>query len=76
MNQRLCVPDVIELKKEILEEAHNSPYAMHPGSTKMYCTLKEYYWWQGKKKEITKYVSKCLVCQQVKIEHQRLAGTL
>ena len=69
MKQRLCVPDVIELKKEILEEAHSSPYAMHPG-TKMYRTLKENYWWQGMKKEITEHVSRCLVCQQVKIEHQ------
>ena len=44
LGQRLCVPDVIELKKEIMEEAHSSAYAMHPGSTKMYRTLKDHYW--------------------------------
>ena len=43
LDQRLCVPGVIELKKEIMEEAHSSAYAMHPGSTKMYRTLKEHY---------------------------------
>ena len=36
MGHILCVPDVGELKKEIMEEAHSSAYAMHPGSTKMY----------------------------------------
>ena len=40
---RLCVPATEELKRQILEEAHSSAYAMHPGSTKMYRTLKEYY---------------------------------
>ena len=43
LGQRLCVPGVIELKKEIMEEAHSSAYAMHPGSTKMYRTLKDHY---------------------------------
>ena len=44
LGQRLCVPDVIELKKEIMEEAHSSAYGMHPGSTKMYRTLRDHYW--------------------------------
>ena len=41
---RLYVPNVEVLKREIMEEAHNSAYAMHPESTKMYRTLKENYW--------------------------------
>ena len=71
LGQRLCVPGVIELKKEIMEEAHSSAYAMHPGSTKMYRTLKDHYWWRGMKREIAEFISKCLTCQQIKIEHQR-----
>ena len=43
LGQRLCVPYVIELKKEIMEEAHSSAYAMHQGSTKMYRTLRDHY---------------------------------
>ena len=76
MRQRLCVPNVTELKKEILDEAHSSAYAMHPGSTKMYHTLKEHYWWKGMKREIAEFVSRCLICQQVKAEHQRPSGLL
>ena len=52
MGHRLCVPDVRELKKEIMEEAHSSAYAMHPGSTKIYHTLREHYWWRGMKKDV------------------------
>ena len=74
MGNRLCVLNNSELKKQILEEAHSSAYAMHPGSTKMYRTLREHYWWQGMKREIAEFVSHCLICQQVKAEHQRPAG--
>ena len=42
--QRMCVREYGELKIDIMEEAHSSTYAMHPGSTKMYKTLKEHYW--------------------------------
>ena len=74
--QRMCVPEYGELKREIMEEAHSSAYAMHPGSTKMYKTLKEHYWWNGMKKEIASFVSRCLTCQQVKAEHQKPAGKI
>ena len=42
---RACVPDVNDLRKMIVEEAHCSAYAMHPESTKMYRTIKKNYWW-------------------------------
>ena len=73
---RMCVPEIGELKREIMEEAHSSAYAMHPGSTKMYHTLREHYWWKGMKKKIADFVSRCLTCQQVKAEHQKPTGKI
>ena len=40
---RVCVPNDSELKKAILEKAHNGSLAMHLGSTKMYQDLKVSY---------------------------------
>ena len=74
MGHRLCVLNVRELKNEIMEEAHSSAYAMHPVSTKMYHTLREHYWWRGIKKDVAEFVSRCLICQKVKAEHQRHTG--
>ena len=37
--KRLCVPNKAELKDLILEEAHDTPYSIHPGGTKMYQDL-------------------------------------
>ena len=42
----------------------------------MYKSLRENYWWSGMKREIADFVAMCLVCQQVKAEHQRPAGLL
>ncbi|XP_052485249.1 uncharacterized protein LOC128040513 [Gossypium raimondii] len=36
----------------------------------MYRDLRELYWWPGLKQEVTKFVAKCLACQQVKAKHQ------
>ena len=68
---RVWVPNVQELKDEILHESHNSRYTVHPGSTKMYRDLKEYYWWPNMKRDVAEWVSKCLTCQRVKAERQR-----
>ena len=43
MKSRVCVLDVEDLRKLIIEEAHCSTYAIHPGNTKMYRTIKENY---------------------------------
>jgi hypothetical protein len=53
---RLCVPKDSAIKREILEEANHSPYTVHSGSTKMYCDLREVYWWNNMKREIAHFV--------------------
>ncbi|KAL0541789.1 hypothetical protein IC582_021849 [Cucumis melo] len=45
-------------------------------STKMYQDLKRVYWWRNMKREVAEFVSKCLVCQQVKAPRQKPAGLL
>ena len=73
---RLCMPDDKELKKKLLFEDHNTVFTMHPEGNKMYQDLKQHYWWKGMKQDVTKYMSECLTCQQVKIEHQVPTGLL
>ncbi|KAL8147636.1 hypothetical protein AgCh_005093 [Apium graveolens] len=75
-SSRIWIPNVTELKNEILREAHNSRFSIHPGSTKMYQDLKQKFWWPRMKKEIADWVSKCHTCQTVKAEHQRPSGLL
>ena len=71
---KICVPDDEDLKRLILKEAHNSRYTMHLGSMKMYQNLRGLYHWAGLKRDVAKFVSKCLTCQKVKVEQQKSAG--
>jgi len=59
---RICVPRNEELRQKILQEAHATPYSIHPGTSKMYKDLKQHYWWDGMKPDVAKFVAKCQVC--------------
>ncbi|GJX07168.1 putative reverse transcriptase domain-containing protein [Tanacetum coccineum] len=54
-----------------MDEAHTSKYYVHPSADKMYCDLRDLYWWPGMKKDIARYVSKYLTCSKIKAEHQK-----
>ena len=73
---RLCVPRDPELIEKILKEAHSTMYSVHPGRDKMLADLKQYFWWMNMKKDVEDFIARCLVCQQVKIDHQRTPGEL
>ncbi|XP_062100939.1 uncharacterized protein LOC133806873 [Humulus lupulus] len=73
---RLVVANIPDLRESVMIEAKRSKFVVHPGSTKMYRDLKRQYWWEGMKRDVTNFVAKCMVCQQVKAEHQRPSGLL
>jgi hypothetical protein len=75
-DSRAVLPNDAKLRKEILDEAHKTQYTVHLGSTKMYQDLKKSYCWSDMKQDIAEYVTQCPSCQQVKVEHQRLARLL
>ncbi|PON72125.1 hypothetical protein PanWU01x14_069670, partial [Parasponia andersonii] len=75
-SRKLVVANDPNLQEIILTEAHKSRFVVHLGSDKMYRDLKRLYWWKGMKKDIATFVAKCLTCQRVKAEYQRLVGLL
>ncbi|KAI3518312.1 hypothetical protein L1887_06894 [Cichorium endivia] len=73
---RIWVPAMGETRQTLMDEAHKSKFSIHPGATKMYRDLRGDYWWPGMKRDVAKYVEKCLTCLKVKAEHQRPHGKL
>ena len=63
-------------REDVMRESHHSRLTVHPGGTKMYRDIRRYFWWSGMRRDIAEFVSRCLTCQQVKIEHQRPSGLL
>jgi len=73
---RICIPNLPELRREILDECHKSKLSIHPGVSKMYNDIKRTFWWRAMKRDISLYVSRCPTCQLVKSDQQKLAGLL
>ncbi|XP_058075841.1 uncharacterized protein LOC131224340 [Magnolia sinica] len=59
---RICIPNKLDIKQAVLNEAHRSKLTIHPGRTKIYQDVKRHYWWNNMKREIAAYVAKCLTC--------------
>ena len=70
---RLCVLRDVELRNELLANAHKAKYTIHTESTKMYQDLKRQFWWSAMKRDIAQYVA---ICQQVKTKHYKYAWLL
>ncbi|GJT44930.1 retrotransposon protein, putative, ty3-gypsy subclass [Tanacetum coccineum] len=51
----LCVPNDRHFREKVMTEAHSSPFTVHPGSTKMYRDLKQYFWWNGMKQDVATF---------------------
>ena len=49
---RVVVPQLTDLREEILREFHCSRFAVHSGGTKMYHDLRSQYYWSGMKRHV------------------------
>ena len=73
---RVVVPQLTDMREEILKEFHYSRFVVHPGGTEMYQDLHRQYYLSGIKRHVGDFVQQCFTCQQVKAKHQNLAGLL
>ncbi|KAI3808947.1 hypothetical protein L1987_24910 [Smallanthus sonchifolius] len=73
---RIWIPRLSSVLTTILDEGHKSKYSIHLGTTKMFYDLRCHFWWPGLRRDIVKYVERCLTCLRVKAEHQKPYGKL
>ena len=72
MNRRLVLPNVNGLRDDVLRECHHSKLTIHPGGNKMYRDMRQTYYWEGMKRDVGKFISKCMNCQLVKAKQKSL----
>ena len=53
---QVVVPQLTNLREEILKEFHCSRFSVHPGGTKMYQDLRRQYYWSGMKRHVGDFV--------------------
>ncbi|XP_070025161.1 uncharacterized protein [Nicotiana sylvestris] len=76
LRDRICAPNMDGLRELILDEAHKSLYSIHTDVMKIYCDLKQHYWWRIMNKGTIGHVAWIFNCQQAKYEHHKLVSLL
>ena len=72
----IVVPQVDDLRKEILQEFHMAPYSGHIGVNRMVQALKKNYWWPYVRNDIVEFVANCDSCQRNKSSTEKPHGEL
>ena len=63
---KVVIPNNIQLKAKILREVHDCHMVGHGGQKQTLRVAKKYFLWPKMEKEIIEYVRSCKVCQTVK----------
>jgi len=70
---KLCVPR--EQRQRVLEECHNHPSAGHLGIRKTLRRISQLYFWPGLQRNVVRYVTRYMTCQQYQVRQRRRVGT-
>ena len=73
---RLYVPDIPDLRKELMEEAHVPPYSGHGGRQKTLELLQRNFYWPAMNLSVAHFVESCRLCQQHKAPNTKPRGLL
>ena len=75
-NSQIVVPLDEDLRKTIIGEYHDNRYAGHYGIEKTQQAVGRLFWWPALTKDVTKYISGCVLCQRNKSRRHRPFGAL
>jgi hypothetical protein len=73
---RIVVPDDYELRTLLISELHDSMYARHFGMARTRAAVSRMFWWESLDKDVTKFVSTCVICQRNKARRHKPYGLL
>ena len=75
-NSRIVVPEDVDLRRQIIAEYHDTPFAGHYGRDKTRQAVGRLFWWSALTEDVSKYVSCCVLCQRNKSRRHRPFGAL
>jgi len=73
---RICVPNVPELRLRLLAEFHDAPSAGHAGALRTLNLIAAKYWWHKMGRDVRRYVNSCEFCQRIKSSSEKRQGLL
>jgi hypothetical protein len=73
---RLIVPDVDNLRTNLIQEVHEQVSTAHPGRNKTIRLLADRYYWKGLAASVEQYVRNCHACRRANAPQDRTPGLL
>lgn len=73
---RLYIPDLDDLKAELMKECHENPVAGHPGRTKTYELMRRSYYWPDMSRQVARWVKNCDTCRRTTPSREGQQGVL
>jgi len=73
---KLCIPEVPEVRNQLLYAFHDAPYSGHMGIAKTLRGVSREYYWPSLADDVKQYVRCCGVCQRDKSRNQKPGGLL
>ena len=73
---RIIVPEKEEIKAQVVQELHSTPYSAHPGIQRTIARVRRSFFWKGMLGDIRQFVENCPVCQTEKSDHTLAKGKL
>ena len=72
----IYIPDVDDLRKEVLAHCHDHQFSGHQGQDRTYEYLRRLYWWPSLRSDVVQYVQNCHKCQINKTSSKKPAGLM
>ena len=63
MYGRLCIPNLSDVRCDVMHDCHDAPAAGHLGIEKTYLLAQRHFFWPGMSRDVRLYVSGCHACQ-------------
>ena len=65
-----------DLQREVVAQAHDTPYAGHFGQDRTLDLARRFFWWPKMRQDVQEYVRTCDTCLRVKYQQKSPAGLL
>ena len=75
-NKKLVLPEVEELRIELLKEVHESPAGGHYGAGKIIELIKRQYWFPGMYETVRRFTKNCHICRRANYSREAYNGVL
>ena len=73
---KTIVPDNFEIKEQMVQELHNTPYSTHPKIQRTRAKMRRPFYWKDMLADIRQFVQNCPMCQMEKYDHIVAKGKL